>query len=87
MMICDQCGAEYEGFTCNFCLFVKPDSLSIVEEPLYVTLDRLRSGVVADLTSAIEAVRSDDYHRASQLVYLANQSLETFQLLVEDYNA
>ena len=83
MNACETCGSEINGLACNFCEFVKPDV--IVEEPLYVTLDRLRSGIVADLTSAIEAVRSDDLPRSSQLVYLASQSLDTFQLLVEDY--
>jgi hypothetical protein len=83
MITCESCGSEISGFACNFCEFVKPEV--IVEEPLYVTLDRLRSGVVSDLSAAIESVRSDDLSRASQLVYLASQSLDTFQLLVEDY--
>lgn len=83
MNLCDTCGQEIEGLTCSTCLFVKPDV--IVDEPIYKTLDRLRSAIVADLTSAIESVRSDDFERASQLVYHAYNSLDTFQLLVEDY--
>jgi hypothetical protein len=83
MSACEYCGAVISGLACEFCEFVKPEV--IVEEPLYVTLGRLRGGIVADLTAAIESVRSDDLHRAGQLVYLAAQSLDTFQLLVEDY--
>lgn len=83
MKYCDNCGAEIVWMACSFCEFVKPET--VVEEPMYVTLDRLRGGIVSDLSSAIEAVRSDDLDRASQLTRLAVQSLDVFQLLVEDY--
>lgn len=83
MNLCETCGQTIDGLTCPTCMFVKPDV--IVDEPLYKTLDRLRSAIVADLTAAIEAVRTDEYDRASQLVYHSYNSLDTFQLLVEEY--
>lgn len=83
MNLCETCGQTIEGLTCPTCMFVKPDVIE--DEPLHKTLDRLRSAIVSDLTAAIESVRTDDLARANQLVYHAYTSLDTFQLLVEDY--